>query len=94
VREAARAVPIHGDTHGQGKIRVLLNPHAQVRTDGILADRAGDAGPDQLFDNPFKLGEVSGRNQQLHTNSFIHYGLNLTPTRIFNNRGKAGLFYR
>jgi hypothetical protein len=69
VRETGTPIPIHDNAQSQGKIKVLLNPDAQMRTDGILADRAGNAGAHQPFDNPFKVVEVSGGNQQLHNNA-------------------------
>jgi hypothetical protein len=66
VREAAGFVAASGEAQSQGEIGVLLNPQVELGGAMILADGAGNGGPNQLPDNSSKVIHVRGREQQLH----------------------------
>ena len=95
VRERARGTAIGEDAQGPGEIIFLLNPHAQRRTDRILADRAGNAGPDEAFHVPFNFPGFRRCKQQFHTSTHgvtiehATYGCNsVTPRK--QPRGFSG----
>ena len=74
VRDTRPLIPIHHYAQSQGKIDVLLDPDTQMGTDRILADGARNAGAHQPFDNPFKVVQVSGGNQELHEFPSFRFG--------------------